>query len=218
MNTPSDLVQDVSTSALLTESLHHNIDMMHPLSVSLLSTLFFLFHPVWTMVIVRSATGISCQSIPNTYQSTNPKVSLARRASTSIFQPSNTDTQPNGWTSHYLPGLPFDSADRSAADLRHFYQYLADEMQAHIKQGLVRGEELELIEGDQVGLVMQCYDNRNWGLTPIPDYQIVLDFLAYIVSLLYFEDTFCWLTRIRRLPGQKGDSLERTECCGSRRT
>lgn len=138
-----------------------------------------------------------------------------------IFQPSNTDMQPNGWTSYYLLDLPLNSADRSAADLRNIYQYLADEMQAHIQQCSTRGEELELTGGDPVGLVMQFYDDSNWGLTPIPDYQVVLDFLAYIVSFHNLTTRAIGKhprMRTHRLPKQKGDTLEHTECCGSRKT
>ncbi len=103
-----------------------------------------------------------------------------------MLQPPNTNTQPDGWISYYTPILPFDITDKSAADLRHFYDLLQTEIKAVIARNYPRGEELELVD-NQIRLDVRCFDHNNLQLVQIPDYHIVLDFLAYIVSFFFID-------------------------------
>ncbi len=103
-----------------------------------------------------------------------------------MLQPPNTNTQPDGWISYYTPILPFDTTDKSAADLRHFYDLLQTEIKAVIARNYPRGEELELVD-NQIRLDVRCFDHNNLQLVQIPDYHIVLDFLAYIVSFFFID-------------------------------
>lgn len=159
---------------------------MHKNFVLFLQVLFLFMNPVSTRVISGNGFEIQAHEEPlrrSPAWANDRRRSMTRRASTSMLQPPNTNPQPDGWISYYTPILPFDSTDKSAADLRRFYDLLQTEVNAVIAENYVRGSELELVD-NQIRLEVRCFDHNNFELVQIPDYRVVLDFLAYIVSFL----------------------------------
>jgi len=105
-----------------------------------------------------------------------------RRATPFTIQPPGGQTQPNGWTSYFTPLMPFDSTDKPAADLLKFYDLLQSEVKDLLSQNYPTGDEL-ILEDNQINLHVRCDGiGPNHAITPLPDRQIMLDFLAYMVS------------------------------------
>jgi len=112
---------------------------------------------------------------------------IRRAASFGIQPPSGGKPQPDGWKSFYTPLLPFDSVDKSAEDLLKFYDLLQTEIKDAIARSAPQGDELELVDSQIRLHIRVAHTIDPNAVVPIPDYHIVLDFLAYIVSLFHLE-------------------------------